>query len=109
MKLANELSYRQLCLLNVIMQSCHLKTITLRCSNYRDCSISNKVIPLLYELIDLSNRQLINNSKNHVFGLTDVNPAEFAIHGLGVLLYQTMELDKIEDGDIKKVTNLLST
>lgn len=109
MKLANELSYRQLCLLNVIMQSCHLKTITLRCSNYRDCSISNKVIPLLYELIDLSNRQLINNSKNHVFGLTDVNPAEFAIHGLGVLLYQTMELDKIEDGDIREVTNLLST
>jgi hypothetical protein len=90
------------------MQSYHLKTLSLRNNNYRNTPISKEVVPILYDLVDLSYRQLINNTENHVFGLTDVNPAEFIVHGLGVLLYQMMELNKIEDTDIIKLSKLLS-
>lgn len=100
----DNLLYRQICLLKLFVEDHSL----LRSSNYRNNQISKKLVPILYEIIDLDKKQLINNSEHHVFGLTDLVPKEYVVHGLGKLLYELMELNNMPDSEIIELKEILS-
>lgn len=108
-QLSESLLYRQLCLLNVFFKSSKSKSVILRQTNFRDPSVKipKELIPVLYEILDLYNRNLIVDPKAHVFGLTDVNPAGVDVHGLGIVLYQMMELSTIPSEDVSSLVYLL--
>jgi len=106
-QLSDSLSYRQLCLLDIFFRSSKTKSVILRESNYRSVKIAKELIPVIYEILGLYNRNLIVDPKVHVFGLTDVNPAGLDVHGLGILLYDMMELSTIPNEDVSPIVYLL--
>lgn len=108
-KLSEELSYNQLCLLKIISSSGNLKTLKLRTVNYKmSQKLSRELITVLYDLIYLENRHLIINSEHHVMGLTDIIPSEFSVQGNGNALIILMELNEIPQQDIIKTIEILS-
>lgn len=106
--IAQNLSYRQLCLLNIFFKSSKLKSLQLRGGNYRAGGISKQIVPILYEIFDLDTKQLIVNSKNHVLGITDIILSEIELHGLGNLIYEIMELNDIPSNEIDELINILN-
>ena len=92
-KVAEVLTYRQLCLLLLFSGQV---TAPLRNTAYR----SNKSFPpdllqILYECYDLYSRGLVSNGGEVALGLTDINPSEVKIQGLGVFIFKLMELYQI--------------
>lgn len=106
-KLAENLSYNQLCLLKIINIANNQKKIDLRSTNYRDDKLSREIVTILYDLIDLENKHLIVNSKTHVFGITDIIPSEFTTQGNGNALLHLMELDQIPEEHCSELIELL--
>ena len=107
-RLAENLSYNQLCILKVIKLS-NLKAINLRNTNYRHVrDIGRERVTILYDLIDLENRHLIINSKSHVFGISDIVPSEFDLQGNGNALVALMEIKEIPDEHCKDIIRILS-
>ncbi|MGN9867251.1 hypothetical protein [Bacillus swezeyi] len=104
-KLSTELTYRQLCILRLIVQK---DSLPLRKNDYRGAGISDlHLISLLNEIHDLYNRSLINGGDGVQLQIVDVNPSKLGIQGMGVLLYNLMELWTIETGYIENITILL--
>lgn len=108
-RLAESLSYNQLCVLKVIKLSSQ-KKINLRNVNYRNESgnLGREKVTILYDLIDLENKHLIINSKSNVFGISDIVPSEFAPQGNGNALISLMELNDIPDDNCTEIIRLLS-
>lgn len=106
-RIADALSYRELCLLKIYYYITTTMQFGLRQSNYRNGGTTNENTPLLYEIIDLDNRNLIVNSKHIVQGVIDIVPSEITVHGLGVLLCTMMELNEIPNEDIAEIINML--
>jgi hypothetical protein len=108
-RLAENLTYNQLCTLKVISLS-RSKKINLRNNNYRNetSELGRERVTILYDLIDLENRHLIINSKSNVFGLTDINPSQFEPQGNGNALIQLMELNKIPNEHCLNIIQQLS-
>ncbi|WP_338557943.1 hypothetical protein QJR60_09950 [Paraclostridium sordellii] len=104
-KEASNLSYRQMCLIKLFYENNNKE---LKRSNYRQERIAEAKIPVLYEIIDLDKRQLINNSIHHVMGLTDIIPDEYLPNGIGVLLYDLFELNTMTQEEITSIKELLS-
>ena len=100
-KAAEELSYRQMCLLNVIEMKDDLRD-----QNYRDYKMmSDQLGSLLYEFADLWKKEYVGIEG--ISGVTNVNPGRTKIQGLGKRLFRLMELDKIPDEDTDEIYHLL--
>lgn len=94
-KLADELTYRQLCLLRIATRT---NTLELRDSNYRELGLFPKSLyPILHECFDLYHKELINLGGEHPLGLTGVWPAKMSTQGLGVDICDMMQLWLIPD------------
>ncbi|WP_148550673.1 hypothetical protein [Paraclostridium bifermentans] len=113
-KEVSNLSYRQICLIkifydNTVALNINESGIGLKQSNYREQEkISQNLIPILYEILELGNKELIINNIHHVNGLVDIVPCEFKAQGLGVLLYDLFELNNMPEEETKEVKELLS-
>jgi hypothetical protein len=107
-QLAEELSYRQLCLLSLFMNRDHLG-IRLRQGDYRGGGISTtEQVVLLQEIYDLYLRSMVHDSGGSaMLGLTDVNPDTVSVLTSGFTLYTLMELDTVEDQDLLPLIRLL--
>lgn len=104
-KVADELTYRQLCLLSIASQAHELD---LRDSDYRDQQLHlNDLSAILHECFDLYHRELINMGDKHTLGLTGVWPAKMGVQGLGVAILNSMQLWYIPDEDKRPIIGQL--
>jgi hypothetical protein len=105
LKIGQELTYRQLCILSLIPQK---ERFTLRQLDYRGQDVSDgKLIVLLQEIYDLYNQGLVNGGTDAYISLTDVNPSKIGIQGTGVYLYNLMELFTIPKEELDPVAIIL--
>ena len=104
-KVAEQLSYRQLCILKV---SAFKPVFRLRSSDYRGHgSFQRELYSPLYECFDLYTRGLINFGGTAAFGPTDVNPASMTVQGIGADVFNLMRLHAIPHGDADRVAAFL--
>lgn len=100
-KVAEQLTYRQMCLLKV---GAFRQNLGLRVANYRQQRTSRKELyQVLYECFDLYQRGFVNFGGDAAFGPTDVNPGQMTPQGLGADLFNTMELAAIPDTDLMPI------
>ena len=101
-KAAEELSYRQMCLLNVIETKDDLRD-----QNYRDYNkMTDQLGSLLFEYFNLWNKEYLGIEG--IPGVTNINPNRTKIQGLGKQLFGLMELGKIPNEDTDEICRLLS-
>ena len=102
-KHAEQLSYRQFCLLNIATyRRPHHR---LRSEDYRGGqeTVSVELIQVLYELLDLYNRGFVHFGSEVVFGPTDVKPGSMQAQGLGVPLAVLLDVRLIPDDDLTPI------
>jgi hypothetical protein len=98
-KIAEQLTYRQLCLLRLAVLKDQLGG--LRPSDYRAFKgFDTELIQLLYECADLHHRGLINFGNEAVLGLTDVLPGKMTTQGFGANLHNLMRLAEMPEEDL---------
>lgn len=103
-RIAGELSYRQLCLLSLFAQK---DKFNLKESDYRqENTMSVDKIGLLQEVFKLEQMSLLN-SGNVLFGLTNITPAKMNVEGVGQALFKLMDLSKIRSDDLEVLAQLL--
>jgi len=98
-RVAEQLTYRQLCLLKigVIKQG-----LGLRGGDYRGQeSFSKELYQVLYECLDLYHRALVSFGGEVLFGPTDVAPGKMTVQALGADLFNLMKLATISDSDLR--------
>lgn len=107
LKLANNLSYRQLCLL-AIFASTEIKS-RLRQTDYRGqgSSITQHLASILHEIKEMHNLNIVNIPNDTLLGVTDVAPARMTVQGAGVELGRLMELNKIPSPDLTEIASSL--
>ncbi|MBZ5623209.1 MAG: hypothetical protein LAQ69_31485 [Acidobacteriia bacterium] len=104
-RLADNLSYRQLCLL--LLFALKDKSM-LRASDYRSVpSFSPALIGVLQEALELDQRGL-TGSGSAAFGPSDINPAKSTTQGAGVSLLLLMELQKLPPQDTQSLIAILA-
>jgi hypothetical protein len=103
LKLANNLSYRQLCLI-AILAGTEIKS-KLRTTDYRGdaSSITQHLASILHEIKEMHNYDIVNIPNDTLLGITDVNPSKMKVQGAGVELGRLMELNKIPASDLHEV------
>ena len=100
-KAAETLTYRQLCIMNLIVVKDHF---ALRPEDYRGHgSFSRELLQVLYEYFDLYRRGFVNFGGEVAFGPSDVNPGKTMIQGLGAELFNLMQLREIPIEDATPV------
>lgn len=105
-KIAQDLSWNQLCLLAIAVRKNLFK---LRTTDYRNQKhFSQAQIFLMSQMVDLHSKGLINFSGEAVLGLTDANPGKMTVQGVGAHLYNLMELVQIPVDDLKDIADSLS-
>jgi hypothetical protein len=105
LKVAQELTYRQLCVLSLIPKKLNYN---LRKTDYRNSDISDqKLIILLQEIYDLNTKGLTNGSEEAYISLADVNPGKLNIQGTGVYLHNLMELWTIPPEHVNDIIDIL--
>jgi hypothetical protein len=73
------------------------KQVKLRQGDYRGTTnISLDKVSLLRETFGLASVELIKIPDDTILGLTDINPAKMDLNGEGRILFQLMELSKID-------------
>ena len=98
MKAAEELTYRQLCVLKLAVMR---QGFDLRDGDYRGHdSVSKQLYQVLYECLDLYHRGLINFGGKVAFGPTDIAPGKMIVQGLGADIFNLMKLATIPDEDL---------
>ena len=103
-KLGQNLSYRQLCLLVLFARPNKSK---LRQENYRSAPTMNVTkVALLQEVFELESIGLIS-SGNVVFGHTDIIPGKMYLEGQGEIA-QLMGLSNIELNELDELTELFT-
>lgn len=105
-RISKSISYRQLCILCIFA---HTESFELRREDYRGAGekLNLKQISILQEICDLWTQGILNCSGKAHLGLTDVNPTKMKIQGMGVMLYNLMELWRINQNDIESAVTLL--
>ncbi len=90
LRLGEQLSYRQLCLLSLFAQNTLVQggnnRFNLRSSSYRDrlseeAPIATDLIVLLQETYDLGQRGIIGNGGSAMLDIVDANPSEMSPEG----------------------------
>jgi len=104
-KIAEQLTYRQLCILKL---SALTEQVSLRKNDFRGQeTFARDIYQLLYEILDLYHRGLINFSGEVLFGPTDVAPAKMRIQGLGQDMFNLMNLASMPNQDLLQVADQL--
>lgn len=105
-KTAEQLSYRQLCMLSLIATK---DQYDLRNDDYRNFGgrFRKDLYQLLYEYQDLHNREYISFAGAAALGLTDVNPGAATLQGMGDDMYRLMRLNGIPKEDINPIATQL--
>ena len=104
-KAAEELTYRKLCILKLAVVK---DRFGLRNENYRDHGrFSKKLYSVLYECMDLCQKEYITLEDAHALGLTDIVPRSMAVQGIGGDLYNLMKLSSILDDDLIPIAEVL--
>lgn len=105
-KLANHLSYRQLCILAILANKDKFKIPKTR--TITQGSITQNFASVLQEIYDLYTEGLASpEGGGYWLRFTEVVPGVISTQGLGWYLYQLMELEKIETLDLEQVASLL--
>ena len=104
-KIAEQLTYRQLC----ILKFCTVKNkFSLRDENYRNQqTVSIHLRQLLYECADLHSREYIHVTDDVLLGVTNIKPSGMTLQGLGGDLYKFMQLALIPEEDIAPIAEQL--
>ena len=104
-KEADQLTYRQLCILKL----CVVKgRFGLRNENYRDHGkFSKELYSVLYECMDLCQKEYIILREGHTLGLTDIVPQSMTVQGIGGDLFNLMKLSSIPDDDLIPIAKVL--
>ena len=101
-KAAEMLTYRQLCIIKLIVIK---NRFALRPEDYSGHgNFSRELLQVLYEYFDLYRRGFINFGGEVAFGPSDVKPGEAVVQGLGAELFNLMELREIPIEDITPVS-----
>ena len=105
-KTAEQLNYRQLCILSLIMTK---ERYALRKSDYRKEGgrFPTELYQLFYEYYDLHNRGYIDSGTGTMLGLTDLNPSAVQLQGLGFVTFQLMRLSEIPESDVLPIVEQL--
>lgn len=105
-KAAEELTYRQLCILKLVVAKTHYG---LRKQNYRGHgNFARNLYSVLYECMDLYQKEYITEGdSSHALGLTDIVPSNITVQGIGSDLYNLMKLSSIPDEDIIPIADVL--
>ena len=104
-KVAEQLTYRQLCILKVSAQK---ENFRLRKGSYRgQKEFELELLQLLYEYHDLYSRGYINFGGSAALALTDVDPGNTVVQGMGVHTYNLMMLQEIPPEDLYPVIQWL--
>ena len=98
-KAAEQLSYRQLCILNL---TANRDQFELRQDDYRKFGgyFSKGLYQILYEYQDLHRREYISYAGAAALGLTDVNPGVATLQAMGNDLHRLMQLQDIPTADM---------
>ena len=97
-KAAEQLTYRQLCILKLCVVKDHYG---LRDKNYRGQGpFIPELYQVLYEYLDLYHRGFISFGTEVAFGPTDVEPGNGSVQAIGRDLFNLMKLTLIPDEDI---------
>lgn len=117
-KVAEQLSYRQFCILKL----CHVKDkYNLNDEDYREQNVNEKgLYSVLYECAELDNSQYINSRGNAdlhakefrdfgatIDGLTRTIPSRMSLQGIGLDLFNLMKLSLIPKKDIALIAEQL--
>ena len=105
-KTAEQITYRQLCVLKLIMTK---ERYTLRKNDYRNAGegFPAELYQLFYEYFDLHNRGYIDSGRGTMLGLTDLNPSAVKLQGLGFVTFQLMRLSAIPETDVLPIVEQL--
>ena len=113
-RLGEDFSYRQLCLMSLFAQNTLVlggnNRLSLRTDSYRNdpSRLSNlDLLALLQEAYDLYQRGIVNNGGDAMIAVADANPSEMSLYGVGVSLYNLMELWEVSYDDLRVLIELL--
>jgi len=112
-RLGEDLSYRQLCLLALFAQNTLLRggnnRLSLRTSDYRDSDLLGMdLIVLLQETYDLYQQGLVNNGGSAMISVADAIPSQMSPVGAAATLHNLMELWTVSNDDLNTLIRLLS-
>lgn len=107
LKLASNLSYRQLCLISIFAGN-EVKP-KLRATDYRGDggSITQHLASVLHEIMEMHNYGIVSIPNDTLLGITDIAPAKMHVQGAGVELRRLMELNEIPITDLQNVADAL--
>ena len=104
-KVAEQLTYRQFCILKLSAQK---ENFQLRRGSYRgQQEFGLELLQLLYEYHDLYTKGYINFGGSAALALTDVDPGNTVVQGMGVHTYNLMKLGEIPSEDLAPVIRWL--
>ena len=104
-KAAEQLTFRQLCILKLTIVKEHYN---LRDKDYRGTSnINLEILQILYECYDLYQKAYINNGGNAAISIADLIPSAMKAQGFGVDLFLRMRLFEIPDSELIPISEQL--
>lgn len=100
-KTAEQLTYRQLCLLKLAVVK---DSFELRAEDYRNQGeFQRDLYQILYECLDLYHRGFVNFGGGVAFGPADVLPGKMTVQGLGADVFNLMKLNFIPKEDLAPI------
>lgn len=124
LQVAEQLTYRQMCVLSLLARSNQFQEINLRDKNYEDLTgLSYEAISLLLEIYSMYIINLIAQKSNNLAENASISdsretiallswgaiiPKDLVITFIGKRYYEAMQLHDIPDEDIKKIAHWLS-
>ena len=121
--ISGELTYRQLCILNMSAmlamstksdpealaahERLHLSNLRSEAHREKNIRYSHEEVFVLTECMDLYQRRLISQEKTAIIDLDDIMPRKLRFRGLGAWLWGLMELRGIPDTDILPLVRAL--
>lgn len=105
-KVAESLTYRQLCAIRVIVLFQDLPANQLKKTAYRRVSGTNN-ISIVSEIFDLYQKSLLGSS-DAILSAAGINPSKLRVVGNGAWLYKLMELHTIPRDDLLEIIEVLT-
>lgn len=108
-RVAEDMSYRQLCLLSLFGRKGQLDTAFSQASNQGETTARIELIGLMAEIHNLCERQMLTDPSGNtlVFHVSTITPLELVPANVGASLYRLMELDTIDRQELAPLTRLL--
>ena len=103
-RIAQSLSYRQLCILRVAALS---KNLALKKGPYGPGLMSYEQISLLTEIYDMYRSSLIIFGEHALLNLADIDPSQMRLFGIGIQLDEMLELRRLDNADIVQTGKML--